>query len=388
VEQWVEDHGYAAYEPFDGLSSPWNKLTGGRLLLDRLFLQAVRQSPVNIRPLLGIKPLPSTKGRGYMAAGYLLMYGVTEDPEYRRKAVACLNWLQQHKSPKFTEYSWANHFDFASRAGRYSKDESIIVWTALIGQAFIDGYEAIGSSEYLTVAQSACRWILGLPRERTSSGTCLSYHALSQESIHNANMLGAALLARTWRHTDNHEYLSAAQEAMRYSCSRQRGDGSWWYAEPPQFHWIDNFHTGYNLDSVKCYVDATGDDTYRDAIASGLAFYKKQFFEKDGRPRYYHDRTAPIDSQCAAQAIETLANFSDDDDESLVLATRVANWTIAHMQDGDGHFYYRLYPFVKAKAPMMHWAQATIYKGLSLLLTKLHDRDARPLSMRAAIRTA
>src|SRR5215471_18512994 len=70
VEQWVEDHGYAAYEPFDGLSSPWNKLTGGRLLLDRLFLQAVRQSPVNIRPLLGIKPLPSTKGRGYMAAGY------------------------------------------------------------------------------------------------------------------------------------------------------------------------------------------------------------------------------------------------------------------------------------------------------------------------------
>jgi hypothetical protein len=388
VEQWVEGHDYAAYEPFDGLSSPWNKLTCGRLLLDRLFLQAVRQSPLNIRPLLGIKPLPSTKGRGYMAAGYLSMYGVTADPEYRRKAVACFRWLQQHKSPKFSEYSWANHFDFASRAGRYSKDESIIVWTALIGQAFIDGYEAIGYSEYLAVAESACRWILGLPRERTSSGTCLSYHALSQESIHNANMLGAALLARTWQHTSNDAYLRVAEDAMRYSCSRQRADGSWWYAEPSTYHWIDNFHTGYNLDSVKCYVDATGDDTYRDAMVRGLAFYKAHFFGTDGCPRYYHDRTRPIDSQCAAQAIETLANFSVHDDESLELAAKVADWTIAHMQDRDGHFYYRLYPGLKAKAPMMHWAQATMYKALSLLLVKLHDRDVQPLTAPTTAATA
>ena len=62
-------------------------------------------------------------------------------------------------------------------------------------------------------------------------------------------MLGAALLARTWQHTDNHDYLRAAEEAMRYSCSRQRADGSWWYAEPAKYQWIDNFHTGYNLEA-------------------------------------------------------------------------------------------------------------------------------------------
>jgi len=388
VEQWVEIHDYAAYEPFDGLSSPWHRLTRRHLLLDRLLLQAVRQSPLNIRPLLGIKPLPSTKGRGYMAAGYLVMHGVTADPDYRRKAVACLHWLQQHKSHKFNEYSWANHFDFASRAGRYPKDESIIVWTALIGQAFIDGYEATGDPAFIEVAQSACRWILNLPRERTSSGTCLSYHCLSQESIHNANMLGAALLARTWQHTKTYDYLRPAEEAMRYSCSRQRADGSWWYAEPSKFHWIDNFHTGYNLDSLKCYVDATGDDTYRDAIVRGLAFYKAHFFGEDGCPRYYHNQTGPIDSQCAAQAIETLANFADDDEEALELSTRVANWTIGHMQDRDGHFYYRLYPGMKAKAPMLHWAQATMYKGLSLLLVKLHQREPVPLTPQTTAATA
>jgi rhamnogalacturonyl hydrolase YesR len=163
---------------------------------------------------------------------------------------------------------------------------------------------------------------------------------------------------------------------MRYSCSRQRADGSWWYAEPSKYRWIDNFHTGYNLDSLKCYVDATGDDTYRDVIVRGLAFYKAHFFGEDGCPRYYHNQTRPIDSQCAAQAIETLANFSDRDEEALELSTRVATWTIGQMQDRDGHFYYRLYPGLKAKAPMLHWAQATMYKGLSLLLVKLHQREA------------
>jgi len=376
VEKWVEDHDYQAYEPFDGLSSPLGHLTFGNLLLERLLTQAVRQSPINLRPLLGITPLPSTKGRGYMVAGYLTMHGLTGDREYRRKAIVCLEWLMQHKSPKFQECSWANHFDFAGRGGGYSKDESIIVWTALVGQSFIDGFEATGDQRYLGVAESACRWILSLPRERTASGTCLSYYAIRQDSIHNANMLGAALLARTWRHVRKPEYLNVAAEAMQYSCTRQHSDGSWWYGEEPMYRWIDSFHTGYNLDSLKCYIESAGDDTYRDAMASGLEYYKRHFFREDGCPRYYHDRTQPIDSQCAAQAIETLAHFSSRDSGCLALAQRVASWTIQNMQDPDGHFYYRAYPLIKAKAPMLHWAQATTYRALALLVSRLVERGS------------
>ena len=110
LERWVEKHNYQAYEPFDGLSSPLTQFTGGHLLLQRLLLQAVRQSPINLRPLLGIRPLPSTKGRGYMAAGYLSMHGLTGDVEYVTKAVRSLEWLMEHKSPNYAEYSWANHF--------------------------------------------------------------------------------------------------------------------------------------------------------------------------------------------------------------------------------------------------------------------------------------
>ena len=69
VQGWVESHGYKGYEPFDGLSSPLRALTFRNLLAERILQQAVRQSPINIRPLIGIKPLDSTKGRGMMAWG-------------------------------------------------------------------------------------------------------------------------------------------------------------------------------------------------------------------------------------------------------------------------------------------------------------------------------
>src|ERR1700723_719063 len=74
VQRWVEEHGYRGYEPFDGLSSPLRALTFRNLLAERILQQVVRQSPINIRPLIGIKPLDSTKGRGAMAWGYLLLH--------------------------------------------------------------------------------------------------------------------------------------------------------------------------------------------------------------------------------------------------------------------------------------------------------------------------
>lgn len=371
VEKWVEDHDYKAYEPFDGLSSIFRPLTFGNLFLDRLLMQLIRQSPINLRPLLGVKPLESTKGRGYMAWGYLTMLKVTGDQRYKEKAIKCLDWLMKNKSPKFEKYSWGNHFDFAGRGGRYSKHESIIVWTSLIGQAFLDAYEILRDEKYLKVAISICDWILDLPREKTDSGTCISYLAYVQSSIHNSNMLGAAMLARTAKFINNSELLKVAKEAMEYSCSRQLPNGAWYYGEHPKYHWIDNFHTGYNLDSLKTYIFSTGDTEYKDHLQKGFTFFKENFFEKSGRPKYYHNRTYPVDSQCIAQAIETLAYFSDHDDSSLELALKVANWAISNMQDKDGHFYYRQYPMIKAKTPMLHWAQATTYKALTLLLSKI-----------------
>jgi hypothetical protein len=212
-----------------------------------------------------------------------------------------------------------------------------------------------------------------LPRNKTESGICLGYHNQDfTATVHNSNMVGAAVLARTAKHTNNQEYLFVAKESMTFSCTRQLPNCAWLYGEHPKNQWIDNFHTGYNLDALKCYIEYSGDHQCDDKLKRGLDFYKTNFFEENGRPKYYHNRAYPIDSQCASQAIETLADFSEYDDSSLELAVKVAQWTIDNMQDKDGFFYYRQYPIgIKAKAPMLHWAQATTYKALTLLFSKL-----------------
>jgi rhamnogalacturonyl hydrolase YesR len=374
LQKWIEVRNYKGYDPGDGLTSWLRPLTFRNLFAERVLQQLIWKSPWNIRPLVGVKPLDSTKGRGFMAWGYLLRFKATGDTVFRDKALVCLDWLMANKTPKYAEYCWGNHFDFASRGGRIPAQEPTIVWSGLIGQAFLEGFEQTDDEKFLRVAQSICEWVVKLPRERTSNGHCLSYHGRFQSSIHNSNLLGAALLARTWKHTGNAEFLKVAREATRYSCHRQLPDGAWWYGEEPKYHWIDNFHTGYNLDSIKRYAEATGDDSFKQNLRNGYRYFIQTFFESSGCPRYYHNNTWPVDIQCASQAIDTLCFFSDQHPEGLTVAAKVAEWTMAHLKDSSGYFYYRKYPMVTSRTPYFHWGQATMFKALAHLLLKTQRR--------------
>lgn len=373
LEKWVDDHDYKGYDPADGLTSFLRPLTFGNPFCDRLLQQLIWRSPLNLRPLLGVKPLDSCIGRGYMAWGYLAMYKTTGDDSYRTRAVSCLEWLKKNRSPGFEHYCWGKMFDFASRGGRQGKYEPITIWTSLVGHAFLEAYETVGKEEYLDVADSICQWIIERPRNQTDSGACINYTPFGPGdcTIHNQSMVAAAMLAKIYKITGRNEYLEVAREAVKYTCTRQLPDGSWWYGEDPKYHWVDNFHTGYNLDALKAYIESTGDQTYEGNLKRGFDFFKSNFFEPSGKPRYYHNRTYPIDSQCASQAIETLANFSDYGEFSLELALKVARWTIENMQDRDGHFYFMRYPLMTLKVPMIHWGQATTYRALACLLLKI-----------------
>ncbi len=376
VENWVEKNNYKGYEPFDGLSSFLSLFTFNNNLLKRILQQVVRRSVINLRPLIGVRKKESTKGRGYMAWGYLTMYKTTKDENYLKKAEECLDWLDKNKSPFYEKHSWGNHFEFVSRGGKLPKLEPIIVWTSLIGFVYADAYEITKKEKYLEIIKSICDWILALERLQTKTGDCISYVAYTSRMIHNSNMLGASMLATASKLIKDEKYkkelLKVSKSAMLYSCSRQLNDGAWWYGEEEKFHWIDNFHTGYNLDCLKRYIEKTGDKDFNENLKKGFEYFKKNFFLDNGVAKYYNNNTFPIDSQCISQAIETLANFSEYDKDALPLAINVANWAIENMQDKKGYFYFRKNALgLKDKTPMLHWAQATTYKGLTLLYEKL-----------------
>jgi len=368
---WVEAHNYQAYDPGDGNLSYLQHLTFGTHALRRILTAAVLRTPFHIRPLIGIKPHTSTKGMGYLGWGSVKMYTVARDEIYRRRAEYCFEWLMNHRSPGQKHYCWGNHFAFATRGGTTVAHTPTIVWSSLIAFAFLEAYDVLGDHRYIEVAASTAQWITTLPREKSSRGTCLSYIPEIQESIHNSNMLGAALLASVGARTGDLSLVELARDAMRYSCARQNPDGAWYYAEDRMYHWIDNFHSGYNLDCLKRYMDSTGDRSFEAHFQAGYEYYVAHFFEGDGRPKYYHDKARPTDIQCAAQSIDTLAFCSDFDEASLALAVRVAQWAIRNMQAEDGHFYYRDLGWKKIKTPMFHWGQGTMFKALAQLLSKL-----------------
>ena len=200
---------------------------------------------------------------------------------------------------------------------------------------------------------------------RTEKGFALTIRREVSAGFITPTRSAAVFLARTYSHTKNESYFELAQKAMQYTAQYQRTDGSWYYAEKADGHWVDNFHTGYVLDCFKHYAESTNDHRFDKNLRTGYEFWKKTFFLPDGTPRYYHSKTLPLDIQCSSQAIDTLVFFSDYDPEALPLAQKVARWTIANMQDKSGYFYYRRYSrSLVNKTATLHWGQATMFCAL------------------------
>ena len=374
LNAWLEKNDYRGYDTFDGLNARFLRLFTFETNLGRMVLQqGIRRFPLNLRPLVGIPKSHSTKGMGFLARGCMRMQQATGDAAWGEKARHMLEWLIKHESEGYSGACWGNHFDYQSRSSYTTKGSPSVVWTAHIGHAFLDAFEHFQEQRYLDVAISACEHIdrdLGAYREDDT--LCIHYFPTSTHQVHNANTLGASLLARTWFYTRNETFRLMADKAMQYTAKYQHEDGSWWYGEPSNLHWVDNFHTAYVLDCFQYYREATGDGRFDLQLASGYEYWKKTFFLEDGTPRYYRQKTLPLDIQCSSQAIDTLVFFSDRDREAVPLALKVADWTIRNMQARSGYFYYRRYsPWIVNKTPTLHWGQATMLCALAGLYKAL-----------------
>jgi len=374
LSDWLDKNDYRGYDTFDGLNAKYLRpFTFETKILRTVLQQGIRRFPWNLRPFVGISRERSTKGMGFLARGFMRLYKTTGKPEWAAKAEHALQWLIENQAPGYNGACWGNHFDYQSRSSYVTKNIPSVVWTSLIGHAFLDGYENFESADFLKVAESSCVHIerdLGTYNEGDSC--CIHYFPTSNHQVHNANTLGASLLARTYAHTGNESYRALAEAALRYTAKYQRADGSWYYGEASNLHWIDNFHTAYVLDSFKHYQRSTEDTRFHDQLMRGYQYWKNTFFLSDGTPRYYSHKTLPLDIQCCSQAIDTLVFFRDVDPGSVSLALKVAQWTTEHMQDSSGYFYYRRYtPWLVNKTPTLHWGQATMFCALAALYAVL-----------------
>lgn len=366
LELWLEANDWLAWEPHDGLNTPLYPLISNNRLALLVLKQLVMRSPINLRPLLGIPRGTSPESMGCFARGYVRLARAFGDPADRAKAERCLAWLVERSEKGYSGLCWGNQFDYVTKIFQLPKGMPIVVWTAHNAHAFLDAFEAFGTLSHLEAAVSAATFVFrDLPRHVEGDALCISYVPSGNHPVHNASLLGASLLARVSDHTGDQEMREVAARAVRYSVQRQLPDGAWWYAEAPNLRWVDNFHTGYNLNSLHEYRAATGDPSVDDAIARGLRYFVENFFLPDGTPKYFHDRVYPVDIQCAAQSIETLLLFRSDLPASAMTAERVADWTLANLRDRSGYFHHRITRRTRSRTPLLHWGQATMFSALA-----------------------
>lgn len=361
---------WQGYDPYDALNSRlFNATPLAKLKLARLILtQGVKRSPINFRPLLLIPKAHNPKGLALFLSALLKLKRcrITEDTD---TILTMVEHLQILRSPG-TEYCcWGYHFDWQTRTDLVPKHSPNIICTTFAANALLDAFEQLSNPAWLTAAESSAKFIIDrLLWSRGASGVCFSYTPTGRTEIHNANLLGAALIARVSRLTGKSHYLSIALEAARYSVERQRADGSWHYGESPAQHWIDNFHTGFNLVALHRIREYAETREFDQAIRKGYDFYLGHFFRRDGAPKYFHDSVYPVDIHSIAQSIITLVELADDMGGTGPLVDSIVKWGLVHMRDPRGFYYFQKHRFFTVRTSFMRWSQAWMLMAYSTLL--------------------
>jgi hypothetical protein len=391
--RYCRSEAWAGYDPYDALNSKLARVLPLRQKIPRTVLtQLIKRSPVNLRPLLGIKKELNPKGLALAARAIMLLaerQGHALPPDLLREPARdshaldntrdsfdtdlrfLLDKLDAMRSDAYGEACWGYNFDWQSRAFFAPRGTPNVVSTAFAAQALLDWHEKSASERALELATGSCRFLLDrINRTEESAGHCFSYTPLDHSRVHNVNMLAAELLARVFVRSGGGEHRDAAERAVRFTISRQRADGSWPYGEAGSQAWIDSFHTGFILVSLKRTMDHLGMKDWHDNLKAGYEFYAERFFLADGTPSYYHDKLFPIDVHSAAQAVITFTEMSDLMGNANEMAGRAVKWAIENLQDRAGFFYFQRHRFYTIKTPYMRWAQAWMLYALSLYLSK------------------
>jgi len=375
---------WTGHDPFDGLMAtrfPATLLLGsatGRLAL----LQAVKRSPVDLRPLLGVPPLRNPKALALGLESALLL---ADDPVWSRRAAEEARRLAADLPRLATAtrhgHGWGYPFDWQARGRWIRRGVPTSVCTGFVVRALDAARRAFATSDpaLSEAAASAMRpaaaFVLhDLRRTADADGFCWSYSPDDEAVIVNATLLAAETVARVAALDGDRAALREVEPTVRWALARQNDEGGWTYGEAGHHAWEDGFHTAFNLaslEAIRAAAEVVGADAGelvpQERLDRGNAHYAERFFDADGRPRYYRHTPWPIDAHAAAAGIIALARQGRQDSTRHEKARQVAQWTVEHLWVPEGWFAYQLRPRGLVKTPFLRWCQAWMLRALAEL---------------------
>jgi hypothetical protein len=400
--KYCRAHGYAGYDPFDGLNSrlfqstPLKHSRTARLA----WIQFHKRSPINFRTLARIPRERNAKAIALFALAALADFRRNPTKENETEARELLDDLIWMSLKGFKGACWGYNFDWQSRSFFVPRGTPTIVPTAFAARALCEAAVVLSRDEYLPFARTICDFILNdLNRsEEASDEVCFSYSPLDQTCVFNASLFAGEVLASVGSLFHEQSLIDWAQRAALYVVRRQQADGSWAYGADSYQTWSDNFHTAYILNSLErimnssqagkgglpppqsgidkeraqaalpdLRVDLGANPDFSTALRRGYDFWTERFFLTNGWPKYFPDRLYPVDVHSTASAIVALVELRGRIPNTLMRAEQIADWAIQNLRDEAGFFYYQQRRFLKVRIPYMRWSEAWMMYALARL---------------------
>jgi hypothetical protein len=354
---FAERRRWQGFDPYDALLSPvagW-PLVGSNRLFRLVLTQAVKRSPVNVRPLLRIKQGINPKA---LALFLSAASRVGEESELRSHVGPLAAALEAAQSSFGTGMSWGYNFPWQGRAFFLPAGTPTVVVTSFAGEAFLDAHAATGEERFLSNALDACTFVLrGLKRTDQPEGTCLSYSPIDRSVVYNASLLGARLLVLAGQRAGRKDLIEEATPLVAFALASQLADGSWVYGDARFQQWVDSFHTGFILGALDVYRRATGDARTEEAVRKGARYYSRAFFGPRGEPFLAPFGKYPLDIHSAAQGVLTFLQLRDLDPFFEERARTAGRWMVGNLLDEEGTFYYQIRRTHTVRIPYMRWSQ-------------------------------
>ncbi len=374
LKSYCEAESFKGYDPYDGLNSRFFQslpIIKNNRIAKLIWIQAFKRLPFNLRRIFAVKKDYNPKAMGLFLSGYCALYQKEPLPEYLEKIRFFIDKIEKLTTDGWSGKCWGYNFDWQARAFFQPKFTPTVVATTFVAHSLLDAYEILKEEKLLSAARSACDFILkDLNRTYDDKGNfAFSYSPLDTSVVFNASLLGSRLLARVYSYSQEKELLEEAKKSVDFCCKFQKNNGEWPYGTYSFHQWVDNFHTGYNLECISDYMSYSKDYSYKKNLELGFEYYINTFFTEEGIPKYYNNSVYPIDIHTTSQLIITLIKLeklSDNKD----LMERVLNWTIENMQSPKGFFYFQLKKYISSKIPYMRWAQAWMFYAFAYFLSK------------------
>ncbi len=383
VLQTARSADYAGYSKHDGLNSPvLARLAGGSRLRRLGAIQVVTRSPVDIRPLAGVRKARNAKGLSLFARALLARHRMAGSADDAREARGLLDWLIDHPAPGFDGLCWGYPYPWQDVGFFAPRDFPNRVVTSFVGQALLDGYETLHDERYLEAARQAVTFLLEAPKTlfEDDDRRCVSYvpDRAIDWIVMDVSALAGALAARLGAIGGDGELIRQGGRLVRYVVSKQTDYGAWYYADPPSASHIthDNYHTGFILDAILGYGLAAGSDEFESAYRRGIEFYERRLFEPDGAARFMSDRLYPVDIHGCAQGVITFSLQQRHLGTGAATSARVLQWTLGHMWDpASGWFYYQQRRRYRTRIRELRWCQGWMSWALASYLENCGDQS-------------